>query len=111
MLKVDLLTSDEALGPFLNEVWESEKITENLRKGLKVKIPNKGDIFVCANWTIITLLSIASKMFWRISFNRLLYELPQIFSLIKLLNERFESGVILKEGVTDFLNLTMPTIT
>ena len=71
MLKVDLLTSDEALGPFLNEVWESEKIPEDLRKGVIVKITNKGDIFVCANWTIITLLSMASKMFWRISFNRI----------------------------------------
>ena len=44
-------------------VWTSERIPEDWKRGVIVKIPKKGDIAICANNRGITLLSIAGKVF------------------------------------------------
>ena len=69
MLKVYFSTSVGVLCPFFNEAWEREEIPEYWRKGLIVKIPKKGDISVCDDSRGVTLLSIPSKVFYRVILN------------------------------------------
>ena len=44
-------------------VWSSERVPEDWKKGVIIKLPKKGDIAICSNNRGITLLSIAGKVF------------------------------------------------
>ena len=67
MLKVDAPTSF-VLSSFFNEAWEREEIPADWSK-VMVKIPEKRGISVCGNSRGITLLSMPSKVFYRVILN------------------------------------------
>jgi hypothetical protein len=52
-------------------MWKEEKIPEEWKEGLIIKILKKGDISNCNNWRGITLLSIPSKILTRVILNRI----------------------------------------
>ena len=53
------------------KIWNRETIPKDWSKGLISKIPKKGDLGNCDNWRGITLLSIPSKVFWRVHLKRI----------------------------------------
>ena len=63
-------TSEEVLLDFCNRVWTEEKIPEEWRKGLLIKLPKKGDLSYRKNWRGIKLLNMASKVFCRVILER-----------------------------------------
>jgi hypothetical protein len=78
LLKVDIHTATVTLHGLFKDIWEENKIPEDWAKGLIVKLPKKGDLGNCDNWTVwrgITLLSIPSKVFCRVLLNRIDTEL------------------------------------
>lgn len=62
-IKVGGETSEEVLLDLYNRIWSEEKILEEWKKDLLIKLPKKGDLSYCKNWRI--LLNMASKMFCR----------------------------------------------
>ena len=44
-------------------MWSSERVPEDWKKGVIIKLPKKGDIAICSNNTGIILLRIAGKVF------------------------------------------------
>ena len=56
-------TSEEVLLDFCNRIWSEEKMPEEWKKGLLIKLPKKGDLSYCKNWRGIMLLNMASKVF------------------------------------------------
>ena len=49
-----------------NRIWSEEKMPEEWKKGLLIKLPKKGDLNYCKNWGGIMLLNMASKVFCRV---------------------------------------------
>ena len=49
-----------------NRIWSEEKIPEEWKKGLLIKLPKKGDLSYCKNWRGIMLLNMAIKVFYRV---------------------------------------------
>ena len=70
-IKVGGDTSEEVLLSLCNRIWDEEKIPEEWRKGLLIKLPKKGDLSYCKNWRGIMLLSMASKVFCRVILERI----------------------------------------
>ena len=64
-------TSEEVLLGLCNRIWSEEKIPEEWRKGLLIKLPKKGDLSYCKNWRGIMLLNMASKVFCRVILERI----------------------------------------
>ena len=62
VLQIDPEISVEMLYPLLEKIWTEEMIPEDWEAGLITKIPKKGDLSNCNNWSGITLLSIPSKI-------------------------------------------------
>ena len=58
--------SEEVLLGFCNRIWNEEKVPEEWKKGLLIKLPKKGDLSHCRNWRGIMLLNMASKVFCRV---------------------------------------------
>ena len=71
MLKAMDETNLGTLKILFNKVWEEEKVPEQWRNGIIVKIPKKGDLSDCNNWRGITLLSVVSKVFTKIMLSRI----------------------------------------
>jgi len=51
VLKVDPEITVEMLYPLLEKIWKDEKIPQDSEEGLIIKIPKKGDLLNCNNWT------------------------------------------------------------
>ncbi|XP_022793605.1 uncharacterized protein LOC111332515 [Stylophora pistillata] len=68
-IKVGGETSEEVLLDLYNRIWSEEKILEEWKKDLLIKLPKKGDLSYCKNWRI--LLNMASKMFCRAILERI----------------------------------------
>ena len=64
-------TSEEVLLNFCNRIWSKEKIPEEWRKGLLIKLPKKGDLSYCKNRCGIMLLNMSSKVFCRVILERI----------------------------------------
>ena len=64
-------TSEEVLLDLCNRIWSEEKMPEEWKKGLLIKLPKKGDLSYCKNWRGIILLNMASKMFCRVILERI----------------------------------------
>uniref|UniRef100_A0A8D9ACT3 Craniofacial development protein 2 n=2 Tax=Cacopsylla melanoneura TaxID=428564 RepID=A0A8D9ACT3_9HEMI len=64
------ITAD-ILHTIFKQIWETDQIPLDWKKGLLVKLPKKGDLTECKNWRGITLLSIPSKILTRIILNRI----------------------------------------
>ena len=64
-------TSEEVLLNLCNRIWSEEKIPEEWRKGLLIKLPKKGDLSCFKNWRGIMLLNMASKLICRVILERI----------------------------------------
>ena len=62
--------SEEVLLGFCNRIGNEEKVPEEYKKGLLIKLPKKGDLSHCRNWRGIMLLNMASKVFCRVILER-----------------------------------------
>uniref|UniRef100_H3B4N3 Reverse transcriptase domain-containing protein n=1 Tax=Latimeria chalumnae TaxID=7897 RepID=H3B4N3_LATCH len=71
MIKAGMDTSVTILTNLFNKVWKEEKIPEDWKHGIIVKLPKKGDLSDCNNWWDITLLSTPGKIFSRILLERM----------------------------------------
>ena len=54
-----------------NNIWHEEKVPDKWKKGLIVKIPNKGDLEDCNKWRGVTLLPVVSKVMGRLIIERI----------------------------------------
>ena len=54
-----------------NRIWHEEKIPEQWKKGLIVKIPKNGNLKECKNWRGVTLLPVASKVMGGVIIQRI----------------------------------------
>ena len=71
MLKAEENVTPKFLYKIFQDIWETEDIPQSWKKGLIVKLPQKGDLRDCNNWGGITLLSTTSKVFTRIILKRI----------------------------------------
>jgi hypothetical protein len=71
VLKEDTEVTENLMLPLIQAIWKEEKMPEEWRRGLLIKIPKKGDRTRCSNWRGITLLPVPSKIFTRIVLNRI----------------------------------------
>jgi hypothetical protein len=71
VLKVDLDITANMLHPLFEKIQNGGEMPNDWRFGLLIKIQKKSDTANCDNWQGITLLSIPSKVFTRILFNRI----------------------------------------
>ena len=78
-LKTDPKTTSAMLHPLFLQIWETERVPTERKNGYLVKLPKKGDLGLCKNWRGIMLLSVPSKVFWRIILERLFFFLLQSF--------------------------------
>ena len=51
--------SEEVLLDLCNQIWSEEKVPDEWKKGLIIKLPKKGDLRNCKNWRGIMLLNMA----------------------------------------------------
>ena len=51
---------------------QKEKVPDQWKKGLIMKIPKRGDLKECKNWRGVTLLPVASKVMGRVIIERLI---------------------------------------
>ena len=75
LLKADAFVIARALYPVFRKIWTDECYPEDWMEGTIIKIPKKGDLSNVNNWRGITVLSVPSKIFNRIIYNRLIVEL------------------------------------
>lgn len=71
LLKAMPATVAKILQPIIRTVWNSEKIPDEWKEGLIVKLPKKGDLELCCNWRGITLQNIINKLISQIILNRM----------------------------------------
>ena len=72
LLKSDIGYATTKVKEIIDIVWRDEKAPRKWRKGrLIVKLPNKGNLKDGKNWRGITLLSVVSKVMWRIVIDRI----------------------------------------
>ena len=64
-------TSEEVLVDLCKRIWSEEKVPEEWKKGLLIKLPKKGDLSYCKNWRGVMLLKMASKVFYRVILERI----------------------------------------
>ena len=51
-------------------IWKERCVLENWKKSLIVKVPKKGDLTQCDNYRGISLLSVPSKILYRVLIYR-----------------------------------------
>lgn len=78
LLKADRETSTNILYILINKIWKEEKVPDEWKKGIIVKIPKKGDHTKCENWRAITLLNVTSKVMTKIMLERMKGEIDRI---------------------------------
>lgn len=79
VLKADITATIDVLHGLLNEIWIKEEVPTDWRRGLIVTIPKKGNLSECRNLRGIMLLSVPSKILYRIILNRIQKTLDRIF--------------------------------
>jgi hypothetical protein len=62
--------------PLFTDIWTSETIPDEWKRGVIVKIPKKGDLSNCKNWRGTNLLCVNSKVFCKIILTRII-EVPE----------------------------------
>jgi hypothetical protein len=77
VLKVNPYTTTELLYPVIKRIWTEERMPEEWKKGILIKIPKKGNLSECNNWRGITLLSISSKIMTIVILNRIREKIDQ----------------------------------
>ena len=71
LYKADSDVVVKELTRLFNRIWHEEKVPDQWKKGLIVKIPKRGDLKECKNWRGVTLLPVASKVMGRVIIERI----------------------------------------
>ena len=71
LLKADITKTIDVLHDLFCEIWVSETVPTDWRRGLLVKIAKKGDLTKCGNWRGITLMSVAAKVMSKVLIRRI----------------------------------------
>ena len=71
LLKADITTTVDVLHDLFCEIWVSETVPADWRRGLIVKIAKKGDLTKCGSWRGITLMSVAAKVMGKVLIRRI----------------------------------------
>ena len=71
LMKVDLETTVAVLHELFLRVWESERVPNDWRCGLIIRLPKKGNLMECGNWRGITLLPMAAKVLGKVIITRI----------------------------------------
>jgi hypothetical protein len=71
MLKHGEEASVKYLTDICNEAWQKAEVPEDWTKDVVIKLPKKGSLSDCNNWSGITLMSTPGKVFSRILLNRI----------------------------------------
>lgn len=71
LLAADARTSAKIIHKDITDAWESERLQDEWKKGLIVKLPKKGDLKVCDNWRGITILNAINKVMAQVIHNRI----------------------------------------
>ena len=69
-LKADIDTATDILHNLFAKIWDEEKVPADLREGLVLKLPKKGDLRDCSNYRGIMLLSVPGKVLNRVILDR-----------------------------------------
>src|SRR5436190_6548151 len=83
--------------PLIHDAWNQEKITNEWKSGLIIKLPKKGDLTHCRNWRGITLLNGINKILASIILERMAGSMDS-----KLRNE--QAGFRRNRSCTDQIN-------
>ncbi|VDP50667.1 unnamed protein product [Schistosoma curassoni] len=70
-LKADVPVTARILHILFNKIWYEEQVPKDWKEVLLVKIPKKGDLSHCDNYSGITLLSMPGKVFNGVLLNRI----------------------------------------
>ena len=70
MLKCSENDAVKQLHLLFNSIWKEQRVPEDWKKSLIVKVPKKGDLTQCDNYRGISLLSVPSKILCRILIDR-----------------------------------------
>ena len=65
LLRADMEDAASRLTNYYNRLLETERWPKVWKKGLAVKVFEKGDLYECNSWTGVTLLPVTSKIFCR----------------------------------------------
>ncbi|XP_065357252.1 uncharacterized protein LOC135951515 [Calliphora vicina] len=79
LLKADPNTRALLIHKIVQNLWDRNEICEDLKEGMIINIPKKGDLTECKNRRGITLLSMINKVIANIVHNRLSDSLDQEF--------------------------------
>ena len=71
LMKADLETTVAVLYEFLLKIWESERVPNDWRCGLIIRLPKKGNLMKCGNGRGIKLLPVAAKVLGKVIIIRL----------------------------------------
>ena len=71
LYKADNDVAVKGLTRLFKRIWHEEKVPDQWKKGLIVKIPKLGDLKECKNWRGVTLLPVASKVMGRVIIQRI----------------------------------------
>ena len=71
LVKADLETTVAVLYELLLKIWESERVPNDWRRGLIIRLPKKGNLMECGNWRGITLLPVAAKVLGKVIITRI----------------------------------------
>ena len=70
-MKADIETTVVVLYELLLKIWESERVPNDWRCGLIIRLPKKGNLMECGNWRGITLLPVAAKVLGKVIITRI----------------------------------------
>ena len=71
LLKADISTTVGVLYDRFCDIWISETVSADWKKGLIVRIAKRGDLTKCGNWRGITLMSVAAKVMGKVLMRRI----------------------------------------
>ena len=71
LLKAYLETTVAVLFDMLLKIWESERVPNDWRCGLIIRLPKKGNLMECGNWRGISLLPVAAKVLGKVIITRI----------------------------------------
>ena len=71
LFKADMTTTVEVLHDLFCAIWVSVSTPADWKKGLTVRLPEKGNLIMCGNWRGITLMSVAAKVMGKELIQRL----------------------------------------
>ena len=71
VLKADPYATADILLPLFQDIWQKEKFPKEWKEGIIIKVTKKRDLSQCRNWQGVTLLVVISKIFNKITLERI----------------------------------------